>query len=309
VSVRRGVVAPFWLDRPAEEALALAPTAENLGYGEFWVGEMLHFDAFALAGAIAQATSRITVTAGPVALGLRDPVSLAMGVGSVEIIGGRPARLAIGSSSRAVVRAWHGRAHGGEAEKITEAIGLVRTVLAGERTEHRGANFHSVGFRSGLGQRTDHITVAAAGFRMVDAAAQSADRVVVNLVTPERAALVRDRSGLPLAVWVVAAVEPTPPGIDQIRRQLVLYLTAPGYRESLRDAGMGSVVDEVADGARPKDVARLITTEMISAIAAIGSPNDVASAVGAFEQTGAEVMLVPVTADDHGGVRTLRGLA
>ena len=305
----RGVVAPFWLDRPAEEALALAPTAENLGFREFWVGEMLHFDAFALAGAIAQATTRITVTAGPVALGLRDPVSLAMGVGSVEVIGGRPARLAIGASSPAVVQGWHGQAHGGEADKMTEAIGLIRTILAGERTDHRGINFQSLGFRSGLGQRTDHITVAAAGSRMLRAAARSADRVVVNLVTAERAASVRDRSGLPLAAWVVAAVEPTPPGIDQIRRQLVLYLTAPGYRESLRDAGMGSVVDKVADGARPKDVARLITTEMISAIAAIGSRNEVASAIEAFEQTGAEVMLVPVTADDQSGARTLRGLA
>jgi probable F420-dependent oxidoreductase len=301
-------VAPFWLDRPPEEALALAPTAENLGYREFWVGEVLHFDAFALAGAIAQATTRITVTTGPVALGLRDPVSLAMGVGSVEVIGGRPARLAIGASSPAVVQAWHGRAHGGEAEKITEAIGLVRTVLAGERTNHRGVNFQSVGFRSGLGPRTDHITVAAAGSKMIRAAARSADRIVANLVKPERAASVRDRSGLPLAVWVVAAVEPTALGIDQIRRQLVLYLTAPGYRESLRDAGMGPLMDRVADGARPKDVASLITTEMISAIAAIGSHKEVASAVEAFEQTGAEVMVVPVTADDEGG-RTLRALA
>ncbi|HEX2420490.1 MAG TPA: hypothetical protein VHL55_02720, partial [Acidimicrobiia bacterium] len=182
-------------------------------------------------------------------------------------------------------------------------------VLAGERTEHRGTSYQSVGFRSGLGRRTDHITVAAAGSRMIRAATRSADRIVANLVTPERAALIRNQSALPMAVWVMAAVEPTPLGIDQIRRHLVLYLTAPGYRETLREAGMGPVIDRVAEGARPKDVASLITTEMISAIAAIGSLDEVASAVAAFEKTGSEVMVVPVTADDEGGARTLRGLA
>ena len=98
-SAGRGVVAPFWVDRPGEEALGLAAAAERLGYGEFWVGEMLHLDAFALAGAIAQSTNQITFTVGPLALGLRDPVSLAMGVGSVETIGRRQARLAIGVPS------------------------------------------------------------------------------------------------------------------------------------------------------------------------------------------------------------------
>ncbi|HJU51766.1 MAG TPA: LLM class F420-dependent oxidoreductase [Acidimicrobiia bacterium] len=305
----RGVVAPFWLDRPGEEALGLATAAERLGYREFWVGEMLHFDAFALAGAIAHSTKEITVTVGPLAIGLRDPVLLAMGVGSVETIGGRQARLAVGASSPTLVEGWHGRSHGGEAERIEEAIGLIRAVLGGERTDHRGASFQSIGFRSGLGKRSEHITVAAAGARMTAAAARSADRIVLNLVTPERTERVAQQFGLPLAVWVVAAVDPTPSAIDQIRRQLSLYLSAPGYRESLGEAGFGGLVDKVRDGARPKDVAGLITTEMMAAIAAIGSAAEVSATVDLFEEAGAEVMLVPVTAGDEGATRTLRALA
>lgn len=308
-SAGRGVVAPFWLDRPGEEALGLGAAAERFGYREFWVGEMLHFDAFALAGAIARSTNQITVTVGPLALGLRDPVSLAMGVGSVETIGRRPARLAIGASSRALVEGWHGRSHGGEAERIEEAIGLIRSVLAGGKTDHRGAHFHSVGFRSGLGKVTDHITVAAAGARMMAAAARSADRIVLNLVTPERAQRVAQQSGLPLAIWVVAAVDPTPSAIDQIRRQLSLYLSAPGYRESLAEAGLDALVDKVREGAPPRDVAESITIDMISAIAAVGSAAETSVAVQAFEATGAQVMLVPVTAGDEVGTRTLRELA
>ncbi|MGH8958127.1 MAG: LLM class F420-dependent oxidoreductase [Acidimicrobiia bacterium] len=305
----RGVVAPFWLDRPGEEALGLAAAAERFGYREFWVGEMLHFDAFALAGAVARSTNQITVTTGPLALGLRDPVSLAMGIGSIEVIGGRPARLAIGASSPAVVEGWHGRSHGGEADRIEEALGLIRTVLAGDRTDHHGAHFQSVGFRSGLGKRTDHLTVAAAGPKMIAAAARSAERIVLNLVTPDRVQQVAHQSGLPMAVWVVTGVEPTELGIQQIRRQLALYLSAPGYRESLSEGGLDALVDKVREGARPKDVAGLITLEMISAIAAVGSTAEASATVEAFEESGAEVMLVPVTTGDEGGTRTLRALA
>jgi hypothetical protein len=108
---------------------------------------------------------------------------------------------------------------------------------------------------------------------------------------------------------VVAAVDPTPAAIDQIRRQLSLYLSVPGYQESLGEAGLDALVDKVREGARPKDVAGLITSEMISAIAAIGSSAEASATVEAFEKTGAELMLVPVTADDEGGTRTLRELA
>ena len=46
------VVAPFWLDRPAEEAVDIAIEAQRNGFGTMWLGEMATFDAFALATAV-----------------------------------------------------------------------------------------------------------------------------------------------------------------------------------------------------------------------------------------------------------------
>ena len=89
----------------------------------------MHFDAFALAGAVAARTRRVTVTTGPLALGLRDPVGVAMGVASVAVIGDRAARLALGASSPTVVQRWHGREFGGEAERVDEAISVIRSGL------------------------------------------------------------------------------------------------------------------------------------------------------------------------------------
>ena len=160
-----GVVLPFWLGRPPMEALEMATAAEELGYSELWMGEYLHFDALALAGAVATLTRRITITVGPLAIGLRDPVLLAMGVASIGVLGGRDARLTLGASTPAVVAKWHGREWGSEAARMEEAVTLIRQVLHGERTQHHGASFHSEGFRSALAPQPAHISVAGLASR------------------------------------------------------------------------------------------------------------------------------------------------
>jgi hypothetical protein len=43
----RSVVLPYWLDRPAEEAVDVAVAAERAGYPRLGVGDMAAFDAFA----------------------------------------------------------------------------------------------------------------------------------------------------------------------------------------------------------------------------------------------------------------------
>ena len=176
-----GAVLPFWLDRPPEEALEVAANAARLGYPEIWIGEMLHFDAFALAGAVARMSERPIITVGPLPIDLRDPVALAMGLGSIAVIGGRPARLAVGASSPAVVERWHGRRWSGQSERLEEGVRLIRSVLEGERTDHSGKHFQTKGFRSALGPQTAHITVAALGPRMTAIAARCGDRLVMNL--------------------------------------------------------------------------------------------------------------------------------
>ena len=303
--MNRGVVAPLWLNRPADEALAVADLAERLGASEFWVGEMMHFDAFALAGAVASRTRRVTVTTGPLALGLRDPVGVAMGVASVAVIGGRPSRLALGASSPTVVRQWHGREFGGEAERVGEAISLIRAVLSGSKTDHHGAHYRSSGFRTGLGRQDAHVSVAVAGPRMI-AAAAGADRLVTNLASVDWVRVVAEQTGLKLAIWVVAAVEPSPAALDQVRRQIALYLLAPGYRQSLTQAGFGALIDKARDGASTVALAHEIGLDLIGTVAAVGSAAEVEEAIRRYETAGAEVMLVPVTVDDPAGERTLR---
>ena len=99
----------LWQDRAPGEVLRTAQVADELGYGEIWIGEMATFDAFALGAVVAERTARAALTVGPLAVAVRDPVMIAMGVGSLTELTGRAVNVALGSSSPVVVQQWHGR--------------------------------------------------------------------------------------------------------------------------------------------------------------------------------------------------------
>lgn len=273
------------------------------------MGEMLHFDAFALAGAVAASTEHSTITVGPLAIDLRDPVAMAMGLASVTLLGHRPARLAVGASSPAVVERWHGRTWTGRASKIEEGVALIRSVLAGDRTSHAGAHFRSEGFRSPLGGQAAHITVAAFGPRMMAMAGRCGDRVVLNLVSASQVAEAKRSVQVPVAVWVVAGVDPEEEGYEQIRRQIALYLGAPGYASALTNAGMPDLVEAARAGVPTSGLTDMVTSRHLESVAALGTSEVVIARLARYQKAGAEVMVVPITAGDPGGLRTMSALA
>ncbi len=316
-----GVVMPYWLDRPLLEAVEIAEHADRLGYGSLWVGEMMTFDAFALAGALARTTSRIRLVPGPLPVGVRDPAALALGVASVSALGGRPADIALGASTPAVVERWHGRRWQPTVARMTETVTALRQILRGERSSFTGSHITSDGFRLAAGAQPDtRIVVAAFGPAMLRAAARIADRVVVNLVTAAQLGRIRaaldaaaaeaGRATPPITAWVPAVLEPGAAALAELRAQLVLYVGQPGYGEMFADAGHGAVVDFARSGAHPRAVAEAITRELIETVCMSGSAADVAARLDAYRSAGAdEVAIVPVTAEDAGGARILAAIA
>ena len=94
---------PFWLDRPAGEALDIAHEARNVGLGALWIGEMATFDAVALATAIGHRAPGLRLKLGPLAVGVRSPVAMALAASSVATLTGSEVGLALGASSPAIV--------------------------------------------------------------------------------------------------------------------------------------------------------------------------------------------------------------
>jgi probable F420-dependent oxidoreductase len=315
-----GAVLPFWLDRPAEEALGVAAAAEDAGCEELWIGEMVTFDAFALAGAIARDTARLTLRIGPLAVAVRDPAALALGVQSVSVLGGRPAKLALGSSTPLIVEAWHGRTWQPCVLRMRETVAALRPLLAGERAHFAGREVRCEGFRLRGTLPSGELTIAAFGPQMVQAAAELADRVVLNLVTPAQVAQVRaalegsaagrGEPAPPITVWVPVAAEPGEPTRAQVAGQLAVYVAAPGYAEMFVAAGFGQVVDRARSGIGRRELQDAIEDDLIETVCAYGSNEAIAERLSAYVDAGAEtIAAVPATAEDPDGRGALAAAA
>jgi probable F420-dependent oxidoreductase len=311
----------LWQDRPPAEVLRTAQAADSLGYPEIWIGEMATFDAFALGAVIAERTERAALTIGPLAVAVRDPVMIAMGAGSLAELSGRTVNVALGSSSPVVVQQWHGRRQQRTALALAESAAAVGTLLAGEKADVAGQVISTRGYRLRTRAPATPLTIAAFGPGAVKVAARQADRMVINLVTPKSAArlvqLLHDEcraAGRPVprvAAWAAAAVDPSDAGVEQLRRGLVAYLSAPGYGEMFAEAGFADVVRFARTGPHPAELLAAIPPEIVGHVSLAGSVQAVQARLAEYADAGVdEIALVPGSCDaDPAGVGTLTALA
>jgi probable F420-dependent oxidoreductase len=309
-------VLPYWLDRPDEEALEIALEVERAGLETLWIGELVTFDAVALATAIGDRTDRLHLKLGPLAAGVRSPAALAFAVSSVARLTGSRVDLALGASSPMIVSGWHDRSWDRPAARMRETIEALRPILSGERAAYEGELVKTNGFRLRRPLPQTRISVAAFGPEMTRVAAERADEVVLNLVTPEHVAGVRaavekrasavGRAPPPLAVWVPVAADPGAEALRQLASQLTIYLAPPGYGEMFARLGFPELVEAARAGARRTELAARIPLELLEQVCAIGSASEVAERVSAYHEAGADVVgIVPSTAEDPGGRRAL----
>ena len=311
----------LWQDRPAAEVVRTAQVADELGYGEIWIGEMATFDAFALGAVVAERTARAALTIGPLAVAVRDPVMIAMGAGSLAELTGRTVNVALGSSSPVVVEQWHGRRSERTATALAESATAVRTLLAGGKADVRGEVISTRGFRLRTRAPGTPLTIAAFGRGAVKVAARHADRLVINLVTPKSAGrLVQmlheecraaGRPVPPVAAWLATVVGPSAAGIEQLRRGLVSYLSAPGYGEMFTEAGFGDLVRFARGRPHPGELLAAIPAELVGHVSLVGDEQAVRARLAEYAGAGVdEVALVPGSSEaDPAGVATLTALA
>jgi probable F420-dependent oxidoreductase len=313
------VVAPFWLDRPQLEAVEIAVEAMRNGFATMWLGEMATFDAFALATAVGLRAPGLGLKVGPLAVGVRSPVALALGLASVSTLTGACADLALGASSPDIVSGWHDRPWEAIAPRARETVEAVRSLLAGERAGYRGEHVRARGFRLAHPMPEAKISLAAFGPQMTRVAARIADEIVLNLVTPERVARVREivdaearaagRRPPELAVWVAVARSPGPAALAQLAGQTAVYLRPPGYGEMFEELGFGSLVERARAGTTRAELAAEITPALLEKVCAIGSDDEIRRRLDAYRAAGAtHVGVVPATAEDPAGRRLLAAL-
>lgn len=313
------VVCAQGVDRAPTQVVDTAVRAERLGYDEVWIGEMATFDAFALAVAVGHRTERIPLVIGPLAVAVRDPVMIAMGVASVATLSERTVNVALGSSSHTVVRAWHGRSRTRSVQRIEETIDALRPLLDGEKVSVEGDLVRTSGYHLRLPAPRSTITVAAFGTDTIGVAARRADRMVINLVTPEAAgrlgqqlsdaSAAADRPRPRLAAWIPAALDPTPAALADIKRALVGYLAAPGYRDMFIAAGFESIVALAQLRGHPPELLAQVPDELPAAIGLVGDRETVARRLADYRAAGVDdICLVTGYGGDEESRYTLEAL-
>jgi probable F420-dependent oxidoreductase len=320
VSARVEAVLPFWLDRPDEEALDIARTVSDVALDALWIGEMVTYDAFALATAIGHRVPGLPLRLGPLAVGVRSPVTLALGVSSIASLTGTRVDIALGASSPMIVAGWHDREWAHAAPRVRETIECLRSLFAGERSDYDGGQVRSHGFRLRRPRPETRIAVGAFGPAITRVAARHADEVVLNLVPPQRVAEVRatidgeaakvGRTPPSLTVWVPGAYEPGEAALRQLAAQLAVYLAPPGYGEMFCELGYGDLVQRARAGAGRLELADHIPADLLGQICLAGSTERIAETLRAYHEAGADcVAVVPSTAEDPGGRAVLTAVA
>jgi probable F420-dependent oxidoreductase len=307
-------VIPFWLNRPDDEAVSIAQAAKHAGLKRLWIGEMVSFDAFALATAIGLRAPGLRLALGPLPISVRTPAAIALGASSVATLTGCDVDVALGASSPVIVNGWHDRDWRHSAARMRETIECLRPILRGQRADFGGHHVRSHGFRLRQALPHSNIGVGPFGPAMIRVAAETADEVVLNLATLQRVAEVRervnahaaDREPPRLTVWVPAALRPGNAAVRQAAGQLAVYLGPPGYGEMFSGLGYADLVGKARAGARRSDLASEIPLDLLEKVGAFGDHEQVKTRLRAYLRAGADtVAVVPVTAEDRAGQAVL----
>jgi probable F420-dependent oxidoreductase len=264
------------------------------------------------------ATERIAMTVGPLPVHVRDPATIARAAASTAALVRRPVGVALGTSSLRVVERMHGRSRRRAVTALAESARAVRAFLR-EGEAHIDGEVVSAHYRLRLDPPGGPLTVAAFGDRAIAVAAEHADRMVLDLVSPQLAREYRakldtlaKRAGRRpprLAAWIPAAVDPDPESYAQLMQSLVGYLEVAGYDEMFTAAGFGKAVELAHAGAVREELLSALPPEAAAMVGLVGDADAIGARLEAYAMGLDEVVLVPATAGDPGGERTLTALA
>lgn len=299
-----------------EQMLRVATGADELGYPELWIGEGPTWDAFVLATAVGLNTKKSTITVGPVPVSVRDPATISRGAASVASVIGRPVGVALGTSSIRVVEKLHGRSRKRPVGDLEDSARGIRELMeTPSRKRHTGDP--DARFLRRLGAPDGPLTVAAFGDRAVQVAATYADRLLLDLVSPEQVARLREkldavagRRRPTLAAWLPVAVDPTAEARREARLAITGYLTIAGYREMFVSAGFEKAVEAARNSSDPGELELSLPEGAEMAVGLVGSARDTERRLHDYASAGLdELAIVPVTAGDPGAERTLSVLS
>jgi F420-dependent oxidoreductase-like protein len=333
-----------------DEAVEIVQEAEKAGFDSVWAAESYGSDAVSVLAYLAAKTETIQLGAAILQVPARQPAAAAMAGVTIDALSGGRFIFGFGPSGPQVSEGWYGVPYAKPWGRTREYVEIVKQIVAREgRLEYEGKHFKlplAEGDREGVtGQGKalklnihpvrNHIPIylGAIGRKSVELAAEIADGWIPIFFSVDKwqeawnehieAGLAKgDRSREDFAVSpsVQVAIDgDVDSARNVVKMGLLLYLGGMGSRKTnfyvdlTHRFGFGEVADEVQslylDGKREEAFAA-IPDELVSATSMIGTEDEVAKRVKAFEEQGVDRLIVsPVHGSPEERLHTIQRLS
>ena len=269
-----------------EDSITLVEWAEANGFDDVWFSDAMAPDSLTMAAAVAPYTRRMRVGVAVTPVYTRTPAVFAATANVLgQLLPGRFV-LGLGSSSQTIMERFNGIQMEKPLTRVKETAIMVRSMLAGEKSEFELSTLHSRGYRQEPLPEPPPIYLAALRPKMIEMAAEHGDGVIFNL-WPQKALpkmlehveIGARRAGKRLEDIeivnrsVVMVTDDIEDAKARFRNHYAPYYANPVYNNFLKWAGYPDEAEGIVAGWAARDRALStgsITDEIIEAVAIIG---------------------------------------
>ena len=293
--------------RDLPQQAELIAHAERRGLTGVWMAEVNGADAITQAASAISATTAMRVGTAIIPIQTRDPLLMAMTAHSLAELSGGRFVLGLGTSTSVIIEDWHGRPWGKPLAATREFVSLVRQLLAGERVTADGQFPMKRASLARRGQQSVPIYLAALNDGMLRLAAEIADGVILNFVSPRQVKravdliqTVRKDAALTgqfeVAVFFRATVtDDETNSLPRYQQELLTYLMSPVYQKFFEADGWGDLCRATAKrwaaGEREAALAG-IPAEFIHERALVGRAPDLKQQLDVYAEAGMDTAFI-----------------
>jgi len=222
--------------------------------------------------------------------------------------------LGLGASSQTIMDQWHGVPLQKPVTRVKETTIMVRSMLAGEKSDFALSTLHSRGYRQPPLEQEVPIYLAALRPKMIEMAAEVGDGVIFNLwpkgALPkmiEHVHIGAERAGKdPMEVEVVnrhmvLVTDDKQAAVEAFRARMAPYYATPVYNNFLAWAGYEDVAATITEGWAARDREKTmgaISYDLANEIAVIGTADECRERIRWAGETGIHTHIIaPLSLD------------
>ena len=291
-----------------EATLSHAVWREEQGFDDLWFADT-GIDAMTLATAVAERTSKVRIGIAIVPVFTRTPAVLASTTHVLNKVSQGRFILGLGASSHTMMKGWNGQVFEKPLTRVKETAILVRSILAGEKSDFQGETVRSKGYRQfPLEPGSQPIYLAGLRPKMLEMAAEIGDGVILNLfpmdVLPkmmEHIAIGAERAGKTredrevVCRHQVIVTDDKEKARDLFRVNFAPYYATPVYNKFLAWAGYEETAETIREGWAQKDRTKTtgaFSDELIDQIIIIGSKEECQERIRAYAEGGIHTHII-----------------